>query len=270
GTLLQRARLPLPELAHEATGTYLGLARLLGTRTAELHLALASEKEDPAFAPEAFTQLHQRSIYQSAHTQLVNTFDTLKRGLSKLPADAAALAQQLLPRRKEIDARLGTIRGEKIETVRTRVHGDLHLGQVLYAAGDFVFIDFEGEPARTLSERRRKRSPLRDLAAMLRSFHYASATALRGEGVRDQDVDALAPWADAWAKWIGAEWLAAWLAEAGDAPFVPRDPDVLARMLDFYLLEKVIYEIHYELNNRPEWLAIPLAGLVDLMATEST
>ncbi len=269
GTVLQRARLPLPELAREVTGTYLGLARLLGMRTAQLHVALASDKDDPAFAPEQFSQLHQRSIYQSAHTQLVGTFETLRRQLGKLPADAAALAQQVLPRRKEIDARLGTIRGEKIEAVRTRVHGDLHLGQVLYTAGDFVFIDFEGEPARTLSERRRKRSPLRDLASMLRSFHYAAATALRGEAVRDQDVAPLAPWADAWAKWVGAEWLAAWLAEAGAAPFVPKDPDVLARMLDFYLLEKVIYEIHYELNNRPDWLAIPLAGLVDLLATES-
>ncbi|HWB74973.1 MAG TPA: putative maltokinase, partial [Nannocystaceae bacterium] len=266
---LQLARAGLPDVARETAGTYLGLARLLGMRTAQLHLALASERTDPAFAPEPFSTLHQRSIYQSAHSQLAATFDALRRGVQRLPLEAAALAHQLLPQRKEIDRRLAAIRGEKIEAMRTRVHGDMHLGQVLYTGGDFVFIDFEGEPARTLSERRRKRSPLRDVAAMLRSFHYASATALRGEGVRAQDVATLAPWARAWADWVGGQWLAAWLAEAGDASFVPRDEGVLARMLDFYLLEKVIYEIHYELNNRPDWLVIPLAGLADLLAKEA-
>jgi maltose alpha-D-glucosyltransferase/alpha-amylase len=267
--LLHRLRDPLPDLAREATGTYLGLARLFGARTAQLLAALASEREDPAFVPEPFSLLHQRSIYQSARAQLARTFDDLKRRVPQLPADTAALAREVLPRKKDIERRLAAILPEKIETVRTRVHGDFHLGQVLYAAGDFVFIDFEGEPARTLSERRRKRSPLRDVASMLRSFDYAAATALRGEGVREQDVPALAPWARAWVDWVGAEWLSAWLAEADGAAFVPKDPDVLARMLDFYLLEKSIYEIHYELNNRPEWLAIPLAGVVRLLAEEA-
>jgi maltose alpha-D-glucosyltransferase/alpha-amylase len=267
-SLLQRAREPVPDLAREATGTYLGLVRLFGARTAQLHLALASDREDPAFAPEPFTLLHQRSIYQSARSQLARTFDTLRRQLDQLPQDTAALARELLPRRKDIEQRLAAILPEKIDAVRTRVHGDLHLGQVLYSAGDFVFIDFEGEPARTLSERRRKRSPLRDVASMLRSFHYAAATALRGEGVREQDVPALAPWARAWAEWVGAEWLSAWLAEAGEIDFVPKDQTTLARMLDFYLLEKCIYEVFYELNNRPEWLAIPLGGLAQLLAAE--
>jgi len=267
--LHRRAREPVPEVAREAIGTYLGLARLFGARTAQLHLALASEREDPAFVPEPFTLLHQRSIYQSARSQLAKTFDLLKRQIDRLPPDSAELARQLLPRRKDIEQRLAHIQKEKIEAVRTRVHGDFHLGQVLYAAGDFVFLDFEGEPARTLSERRRKRSPLRDVAAMLRSFDYAAATALRGEGVRAQDVPALAPWARAWAEWVGGEWLSAWLAESADAPFVPQDQHVLALMLDFYLFEKCIYEVHYELNNRPDWLAIPLAGLAQLLDAEA-
>ena len=267
-SILHRAREPIPEVAREAMGTYLGLVRLFGARTAQLHLALASDRQDPAFAPEPFTMLHQRSIYQSARSQLARTFDTLRRQLDHLPADTAAIAREVLPRRKDIEHRLAAILPEKIEAVRTRVHGDLHLGQVLYSAGDFVFIDFEGEPARTLSERRRKRSPLRDVAAMLRSFHYAAATALRGEAVRDQDMPALAPWAHAWAEWVGAEWLSAWLAEAGTIDFVPKDQTTLARMLDFYLLEKSIYEVFYELNNRPEWLVIPLSGLAQLLAAE--
>jgi maltose alpha-D-glucosyltransferase / alpha-amylase len=267
-SILRRAREPVPDIARESTGTYLGLARLLGARTAQLHLALASEKEDPAFAPDPFTLLHQRSVYQSARAQLARTFDVLRRQLDQLPAPIAALARELLPRRKDIESRLGGILHEKIDATRTRVHGDLHLGQVLYAAGDFVFIDFEGEPARTLSERRRKRSPLRDVASMLRSFHYAAATALRGEGVREQDIPVLEPWARAWVGWVGGEWLSAWLAEAGDAPFVPKNQTTLARMLAFYLLEKCIYEVYYEINNRPDWLAIPLAGFAQLLAEE--
>jgi maltose alpha-D-glucosyltransferase/alpha-amylase len=220
--------------------------------------------------PEAFTLLHQRSIYQSARSLLMTTFDTMRRQLDRLPPAAATLASELLPRRKAIEQRLAAITREKIDAVRTRVHGDLHLGQILYSAGDFVFLDFEGEPARTLSERRRKRSPLRDVAALLRSFHYAAAAALGGESVREQDIPVLEPWARAWPTWVGAQWLGAWLDTVGNAPFMPRDPDVLARMLDFYLLEKCIYEVHYELANRPSWLAIPLGDLVRLLDTGAT
>jgi maltose alpha-D-glucosyltransferase/alpha-amylase len=268
--ILQLARQPVAEIAKTKVGPYLALARLLGARTAELHLALGSETEDPAFVPEAFTLLHQRSIYQSARSLLMTTFDTMRRQLDRLPPAAATLASELLPRRKAIEQRLAAITREKIDAVRTRVHGDLHLGQILYSAGDFVFLDFEGEPARTLSERRRKRSPLRDVAALLRSFHYAAAAALGGESVREQDIPVLEPWARAWPTWVGAQWLGAWLDTVGNAPFMPRDPDVLARMLDFYLLEKCIYEVHYELANRPSWLAIPLGDLVRLLDTGAT
>jgi maltose alpha-D-glucosyltransferase/alpha-amylase len=264
-SLLQRAGQPASDLVRAKIGSYLPLVRLLGARTAELHLALASEDTDPAFVPEPFTLLHQRSIYQSARGLLVSTFDTMRRQLDRLPPDAAVLASQLLPRRKEIEQRLAAITREKIVATRTRVHGDLHLGQILYAAGDFVFLDFEGEPARTLSERRRKRSPLRDVAALLRSFDYAAAAALTSESVREQDVPVLGPWARVWPEWVGAQWLGAWLDGVGNAPFIPTDPAVLARMLDFYLLEKCIYEVHYELANRPTWVAIPLAGLVRLL-----
>ncbi|MDQ3032761.1 MAG: maltose alpha-D-glucosyltransferase [Myxococcota bacterium] len=267
-SLLERTERRPPEIAQEAIGAYLGIARLLGERTAQLHLALASEREDAGFTPEPFSLLHQRSLYQSVRGQLGQTFHLLRKQRALMGEETAALAEQVLARRSEIDARLSEIHRDKIEAVRTRVHGDLHLGQVLYAGGDFVFIDFEGEPASSLVERRRKRSPLRDVAGMLRSFHYAAAAALRSDRVRTQDEARLASWAHVWTQWVSAAWLDAWLVASGDAPFVPRDRAVLERMLDFYLFEKGIYEVRYELNNRPEWLAIPLRGLVDLLDSE--
>ncbi|MCZ7682119.1 MAG: hypothetical protein M5U28_26335 [Sandaracinaceae bacterium] len=158
----------------------------------------------------------------------------------------------------------------KIEAVRTRTHGDFHLGQVLVAGGDFVFIDFEGEPARPLAERRRKRSPVRDVAGLLRSFDYAAGAALRSDRVRAEDAARLAPWARAWAAWVGAAALAAWREEAAGAPFLPTHRTSFAVLLDFHLLEKCIYELRYELDNRPDWIAIPLSGLVDLLDAEPT
>jgi maltose alpha-D-glucosyltransferase/alpha-amylase len=267
-SLLERTERRPSEIAQEAIGAYLGLARLLGERTAQLHLALASEQEDPAFTPEPFSLLHQRSLYQSVRAQLAQTLQLLRKQRPLLDDATADLAEQLLARRAELDARFAEIHRDKIEAVRTRVHGDLHLGQVLYAGGDFVFIDFEGEPARSLVERRRKRSPLRDVAGMLRSFHYAASAALRSDRVRTQDEATLEPWAGAWVDWVSAAWLDAWLETSAEAPFVPRDRAHLERMLHFYLLEKGVYEVRYELNNRPEWLGIPLRGLLELLDQE--
>ncbi len=264
-----RARLETPPLARDTIGAYLGLARLLGQRTAELHRALAQETDDPDFRPEPFSLLHQRSMYQSVRGHLGQTFTTLKRRLATLPAETRELASQALDRRSELDARLRRIHARKIEAVRTRTHGDFHLGQVLVAGGDFVFIDFEGEPARPLAERRRKRSPLRDVAGMLRSFDYAAEAALRSDRVRPEDAVRLEPWAAAWAQWVSAAALASWREAADDARFVPHEEDVFGILLDFHLLEKCVYEVRYELDNRPDWLAIPLRGLLDLLDVEN-
>jgi len=140
---------------------------------------------------------------------------------------------------------------------------------VLYTGRDFVIIDFEGEPARPLSERRIKVSPLRDVAGMLRSFHYASYAALFGQvpGVRPEDFPALEPWACFWYTWVSVAFLKAYLAAAKDEPFLPKDPTELQVLLDAYLLAKAVYELGYELNNRPDWLKVPLRGLIQLLVT---
>ena len=148
------------------------------------------------------------------------------------------------------------------------MHGDFHLGQVLFTGNDFVIIDFEGEPNRSIGDRRYKRSPLRDVAGMLRSFHYASAVALTGGRTRPEDVATLAPWAHAWHRWVGAAFLTAYLARSAGAPYMPTSERDLEILLDFYLVEKCAYELGYEMSMRPDWVAIPLAGLNDLLRAD--
>jgi maltose alpha-D-glucosyltransferase/alpha-amylase len=156
----------------------------------------------------------------------------------------------------------------KITAMRIRVHGDYHLGQVLFTGKEFVLIDFEGEPARSLAERRIKRSPVRDVAGMLRSFHYASYAPLIGGvggSVRSDDVKSLEPWADCWNAWVSAAFLQGYLAVAKEGAFLPRTREELSILLDTFLLEKAIYELGYELNNRPNWVKLPLLGILSLM-----
>jgi maltose alpha-D-glucosyltransferase/alpha-amylase len=166
---------------------------------------------------------------------------------------------------EQIDQRLRMVTSRRVEVMRIRVHGDLHLGQVLDTGSDFVVIDFEGEPGRPLNERRYKRCPLIDVASMMRSFHYAAASALRSGRIRSEDAQTLAPWAQAWTAWIRAAYLAEYLQCSGAVSYLPEGAADKSLLLDFYQLEKCIYEIRYELNNRPDWLPIPIAGLRERM-----
>ncbi len=250
---------------------YLDTARLVGTRTAELHVALASDAADPAFAPQGFTPLDQRSLYQSLRNQLHQTFAMLGRAARTLPEDARPLAAEILAAQSRIEDRYQSLLGERITAKRIRVHGDYHAGQVLWTGRDVVIIDFEGEPARLLSERRRKRSALVDVAGMIRSFQYAAQGALFDpsirQDVRSQDAAALEPWLAWWSSAVAESFLRGYRAAAADAVFVPETDAEFARLLDAFLLEKAVYELGYELNNRPDWLPIPLRGIRDLLAT---
>jgi maltose alpha-D-glucosyltransferase / alpha-amylase len=267
-TLLDLRDEDFPFLARELIGAYLESARLLGQRTAELHVALASSADDTDFAPEPFSTLYQRSIYQSMQSQSGQVFQLLRDRLALLPDSTRAEAQKVLDLEAEVRRRYRSILQRKISAMRIRVHGDYHLGQVLYTGRDFVIIDFEGEPARPLSERRIKRSALRDVAGMLRSFHYASYAALFGQvpGIRPEDFPALEPWAQFWYTWVSAAFLKAYVAAAKEEPFLPKDPMEIQVLMDVYLLEKAIYELGYELNTRPDWIKVPLQGLLQLLA----
>jgi len=248
----------------ELIGGYLSDAELLGRRTAEMHLALASRDDIPAFAPEPFTPHYQRSIYQSMRTQAVQTLQLLRRRAKDNPE-----AQMVVAREAELQKRFRAVLDGRISGQRIRTHGDYHLGQVLYTGNDFVIIDFEGEPLRPLSERRIKRSALRDVAGMLRSFHYAPYAVVFGQTpgvvIRAEDESLLDTAAAFWHQTVSAAFLRAYLAASAGAPHLPASRDELRVLLDAYRLEKALYEIVYELNNRPEWVRIPIRGMLELL-----
>jgi maltose alpha-D-glucosyltransferase/alpha-amylase len=260
-----------PPLVKEILSSFTASVQLLGQRTAELHLALASDPGDSLFAPEPFSALYQRSIYQSMRSVAGQAFPLLRRRLSTLSAPVRTLAQRVLDLEKEVGRRFQSVLGRKITAMRIRHHGDYHLGQVLYTGKDFIIIDFEGEPARPLSERRIKRSPLRDVAGMLRSFHYATYSVLfaqEAQGTVDAPPEARTSrelWARVWHAWVSALFLKSYRDTANRAPFLPHSSDELQVLLDAYILEKAVYELSYELNNRPEWVRIPLAGILQLL-----
>jgi maltose alpha-D-glucosyltransferase/alpha-amylase len=262
--LLDIAARPFPDSVHEMIGVYLADAEVLGRRTAQLHLALASRDDLPAFAPEPITPHYQRSIYQHVRSQAVQTFQLLRRR-----AKGNAHAEELLSREEQLQKRIRRILDGRMTGLRIRVHGDYHLGQVLKTGNDFIVIDFEGEPSRPLSERRIKRSALRDVAGMLRSFHYASYALLHGQSphsvIRAEDAAAAESGAAFWYRWVCAAFLRAYVSESGDAAHLPRTRDELQVLLDVHLLEKALYEITYELNNRPDWLHIPVRGVLELL-----
>jgi trehalose synthase-fused probable maltokinase len=265
----------LPPLASELIGPYLEKVELLGKRTAQLHLALASDPADPAFAPEAFTPSFQREVANAARGLAVRNLVLLRQKADSLPPGASGLASEVLGRETEILERFDTFTAAPARGTRIRIHGDYHLGQVLYTGSDFVIIDFEGEPARPLAERRAKRSALQDVASMVRSFHYAAFAHLLG-GAGDSATSAVnaamdrmenpAAWAGNWCAWAASRFLASYFEAAQAGSFLPTSREKISAVLQMHLLEKAVYELGYELNNRPSWAGIPLAGIAQLLA----
>jgi maltose alpha-D-glucosyltransferase/alpha-amylase len=271
-SLLADLSLEVPALARELIGPYLASAELLGQRTAELHLALASDTENPAFAPESFTSFYQRSIYQYMRNLAGRTLLLLKKRLSKLPPETQKLGQILLNREDFLMERFKSILNLRITADRIRCHGDFHFGQVLYTGKDFVIIDFEGERNRPLSERRMKRSPLRDVAGMLQSFNYAVTTALRNEVesgmIRPENLSEMQQWANVWHRWVSLTFLKSYLSTAADASFLPKSVPELEVLLNAYILEKAVSELSDELQYRLDLTEIPLQRILQLLHVE--
>ena len=202
---------------------------------------------------------------------------TFSTAVPRLPEELQANARTLLGREKELFQRFQTLLNRRLTAMRIRCHGDYHLAQVLHAGKEFVFIDFEGETRRSLSERRIKHSPLSDVASMLRSFHSAVYTALdssvsgrEAQGtMRPEDAAPLEPWAKLWCVWVSATFLKSYLEGTRDAAFLPHTRDELRILCDAFLLQKAIYELHSELHQRPEWLHIPIHGLLQLLEPRS-
>jgi maltose alpha-D-glucosyltransferase/alpha-amylase len=264
----------IPSSVYEVVGTYLEAARLLGRRTGELHVFLASERNDPGFTPESFSTLYQRALYQSMRSLAGRVFNLLRKKVKDLPKPIIPEARQILALERVILGRFEAVTKRKITAQRIRCHGDYHLGQVLFTGKDFVIIDFEGEPARPISERRIKRSPLRDVAGMLRSFHYAvysAQSAQEAHGVvKTDDLPYLESCANLWHRWVSRIFLGAYCDAASKGGFLPSTTEELRLLLNLYLLEKAVYELGYELNNRPDWLRIPFRGILHLMSGEES
>jgi maltose alpha-D-glucosyltransferase/alpha-amylase len=268
--LLDLANQRLPDDVARLIGPYLESAELLGRRTAELHVALASAPGDPDFAPEPYSDQDLHFLHQSMENLAGRVLQLLRQRLSDLPEDIRSEAEGILQGERNILQRIEGILGNKITAMRIRCHGDYHLGQVLYTGEDFVIIDFDGEPARPIAERRVKRSPMADVAGMLRSFHSAACSALFAQQARKpgpDDFDLFESWAFCWYVWVCAVFTRAYLDFAGSSRFVPRKRDERQMLLDIHLLEKAVYELGYELNNRPEWVKIPLRGIQELLGT---
>jgi maltose alpha-D-glucosyltransferase/alpha-amylase len=246
-------------------GIYPDKTMQMGQRTGELHLALASSMDDPAFAPEPFNAMAQRSVYQTMRASLRRAFTFLEKKLPDLPKTFRDEAKDVLAAEQEILGREKRLLDRRTNAAKIRIHGDYHLGQLLYTGKDFVILDFEGEPARPLSERKLKRSALRDVAGMMRSFQYAAYSALWQPAMRTEDVPFLERWADLWYRQVSSVFLQSYLKTTADAIFIPQNSDDLQIMLEAYLLDKAVYEIGYELNNRPDWVVIPIRGIKHIL-----
>jgi maltose alpha-D-glucosyltransferase/alpha-amylase len=272
-------REPLRE-ALEHAGPSLEAAALLGRRTAEMHLALATPTGDPAFAAEPFTPTDLTRDARRIDAQITSTLEALKMKLSTLKDLTADDAGLLLSRRIDLFARAHAITASTAAGQRIRIHGDYHLGQTLRTGGsstepgtepgDFVLLDFEGEPARLLSERRQKQSPLKDVAGMIRSLSYAAHSGLDQYLTANPKIahtsgsDHLAAWAILWQNSTSTEFLRAYRETVAANPALLPSTQQSQSLLGAYLLEKALYELLYELNNRPAWLHIPLAGILAL------
>jgi maltose alpha-D-glucosyltransferase/alpha-amylase len=249
---------------------YVQFAELLGTRTAQMHGALAAVESDPLFAPEPFSRLYQRSLYQSLRSGILRSFRLLEGALSRLEADNKQEIQALLSRRENILSALMEIVERKISGMKTRVHGDYNLYQVLFTGRDFTIIDFEGEPGLAPGARRLKYSPLRDVADMIRSFYYAAYGALyQHTAAHPEDLASLEPYASLWYRSFSRLFLSSYRVAMGETDILPADEAEQRILLRGFLLDKGIAGVVHELKERPEWLTIPVRGVQSILSENS-
>ena len=254
------------ESAVRAMGAYLGTAATLGRRTAEMHLALASDSTNPAFAPEPMVAEDLERLTAESGLQAKQALERLASARPGLPDDVQLAADRLLRSADVLVERI--LSGPRLEFVasKIRVHGDYHLGQVLLCEGDFYILDFEGEPARPLTERRLKQSPLKDVAGMIRSFGYAAYAGLFAHtSSRRSELVRLESWARIWQLCAASAFLDAYFTAVDGAQFVPASGAERDALLEMFVLDKALYELNYELSNRPDWARIPLRGILDLL-----
>jgi maltose alpha-D-glucosyltransferase/alpha-amylase len=264
----------IPPAIKESIGTFLESSRLLGQRTAELHVALSSAPETGELAPEPFTPHYQRSLFQSMRSLAVQNFQVLRKQLKALAPESLPMAQRVAELQPAIIERYRALLEHRISAKRIRIHGDCHLGQVLWTGREFVFIDFEGPPAMALSERRIKRSPLQDVAGLVRSFHYAAYAGLyqhveRGS-IPHENLPKFESWVRLWNLWVSVTFLRAYLRNLGTSGLLPGTEADLRVMLEAYLLNHMVKELGDELSHRSVSVRIPLQGILYLTGAAAT
>jgi maltose alpha-D-glucosyltransferase/alpha-amylase len=264
--LLELSGIDAPPPVYELIGEYLERSRLLGQRTAELHLALAGNISDPDFSPEPLSEFYRQGLYHAILSLFARASQTLRHGLESLDESARLAAQQVFGLEDAIRTRLRLFRDSHISGSRIRVHGNYNLSEVLYTGKDFVLIDFEGDPDRHLTERRLKRPPFADVASMLVSFHDAAHASRRGQVPGIQHAPADSPssvrWADLWYRWVAAAFVKGYMATLGSTPLLPASQQEAQTLLNVFSLERFISEAEQFSTQDRDGLIAPLTGIL--------
>lgn len=240
--------------------------KAIGVRTGQMHLALASGTGIKDFAPEDFSLHYQRSLFSSMQSLVRETFQHKKEKLQTLSGNIRKDVEEVLTKREDLLNAFKRIYAKKLDVIKIRIHGNYHLGQVLFTGKDIVITDFGGDPERSFSDRRLKRSPLRDVAAMMRSIRYvANEGFMKTSQVPKEDIPGLLPFADLWAYYMRGFFLRAYLDTVQESAFIPKDKQDLQMMLETYMLERIVHDLKYELNHRPDWLRVPVRVLKALI-----
>jgi maltose alpha-D-glucosyltransferase/alpha-amylase len=270
GTLFEMASAAVPEPALRLIGLPVELVRILGQRTAEMHLVLASETDNRDFAPEPFTPFYQRSLFQSLRNLVVNAGRLLRRNFQQIPEELRPLALQVLDAESSAVKSLQTVHTTAMSAYRIRCHGVYHLGQLLFTGKDFIIANFDGRSSRSFGERRIKHSGFYDVASMLRSFSHAAHAALEQQvatgAIHSGDMPRFTPWSVFWFRWTAAAFLKAYLESMGKTELLPAPTEQRSALLKANLLGGCYHDLENALINHPERLSLALRSIIHLIA----
>lgn len=262
---LDKAELPKEAASDCIDGLFLEMISLLGKRTAELHKALSSSRKNPEFSPEPFTKLYQRSVYQSMRNELGHSIRTLSYKIGSLSEDLAAQAREVMEIKKDILDKIRLIYQDKVKAQKIRIHGNYHLGHVLFTGKDFLITGFEGDMTKSLGERKIKRSSLRDVASMLYSLNRAARISLRKASSFTKETESLTSPMKLWRELVGEAFLKSYIDNSRSEPFLPEDDNSIKIWLNAFLLERALLELDLELSHEKGQPDIPIGEIMSIM-----
>jgi maltose alpha-D-glucosyltransferase/alpha-amylase len=259
----------LPQWFIDETSYSASLMKTLGQRTGEVHKILGTEDMNTDFIPEEITPFYQRSLYQSLRNRATQTHAALKKEKAKLGEEQVKIVDELFDKWQVLERQFDGVRRNNFGGKRIRIHGDYHLGQILFTGKDFCILDFEGEPMRAISTRRLKHAPLVDVAGLLRSIDYAIQFHLKQRVQTPAERTKLEPWLKLWRLWMSHNFIEGYKQACAGTGLLPEKQEHLRYLMEVFVLEKALYEVGYELSSRPDWVGIPLSGIIDMLPTLS-